>query len=272
MLARAPGDVARANLAQVQRSPPAAGFTPPGLGQRGQCARLRRERTGTACRAPRSHQPTARRHGPQAASSLAASICSRLAHLSPPGKGHVVRTGRPVRRGSARFPVTRPRCHRTTVPGVTSRCARSLPGRSLISAASTARWAQSHRASARCGAAPRPRAAARAVPHPRTPANDPAGQASQQAHEDQAAQTQRHGRSLCPAATPHLSRQVTAIGRLPAPPQAHRCSSQAGQASGNPTRVDIATGAPVLVDPGSTLCGCRTAYSPLRDPSCRRYS
>ena len=180
--------------------------------------------------------------------------------------------GVPRGRGSARFPVTRPRCHRTTVPGVTSRCARSLPGRSLISAASTARWAQSHRASARCGAAPRPRAAARAVPHPRTPANDPAGQASQQAHEDQAAQTQRHGRSLCPAATPHLSRQVTAIGRLPAPPQAHRCSSQAGQASGNPTRVDIATGAPVLVDPGSTLCGCRTAYSPLRDPSCRRYS
>lgn len=37
-------------------------------------------------------------------------------------------------------------------------------------------------------------------------------------------------------------------------------------------RVDIATGAPVLVDPGSTLCGCRTAYSPLRGPSCRRYS
>ena len=180
--------------------------------------------------------------------------------------------GVPRGRGSARFPVTRPRCRRRTVPGVTSRCARSLPGRSLISAASTARWAQSHRASARCGAAPRPRAAARAVPHPRTPANDPAGQASQQAHEDQAAQTQRHGRSLCPAATPHLSRQVTAIGRLPAPPQAHRCSSQAGQASGNPTRVDIATGAPVLVDPGSTLCGCRTAYSPLRDPSCRRYS
>jgi DNA-binding transcriptional ArsR family regulator len=50
--------------------------------------------------------------------------------------------------------------------GVTSRCARSLPGRSPISAASTARRARSHRAAARCGAAPRPRAAARAVPHP----------------------------------------------------------------------------------------------------------
>jgi len=36
-------------------------------------------------------------------------------------------------------------------------------------------------------------------------------------HEDQVEQTQRHGRSLCPAATPHLSRQVTAIGRLLAP-------------------------------------------------------
>ncbi len=36
-------------------------------------------------------------------------------------------------------------------------------------------------------------------------------------HEDQIEQTQRHGRSLCPTATPHLSRQVTAIGRLLAP-------------------------------------------------------
>ena len=33
-LARAPGDVAHANVAQVQRSPPAAGFTPSSLGQR----------------------------------------------------------------------------------------------------------------------------------------------------------------------------------------------------------------------------------------------
>jgi len=36
-------------------------------------------------------------------------------------------------------------------------------------------------------------------------------------HENQIEQTQRHGRSSCPAATPHLSRQVTAIGRLLAP-------------------------------------------------------
>ena len=109
--------------------------------------------------------------------------------------------------------VTRPRCHRRTVPGVTSRCARSLPGRSLISA-STARRAQSHRAPARCGAAPRPRAAARAVPHPWTPANDRQDKSASKPHEDQIEQTQRHGRSSCPAATPHLSRQVTAIGRL----------------------------------------------------------
>ena len=34
MLARAPGEVAHANVVQVRRSPPAAGFTPPGLGQR----------------------------------------------------------------------------------------------------------------------------------------------------------------------------------------------------------------------------------------------
>jgi anti-sigma regulatory factor (Ser/Thr protein kinase) len=46
-------------------------------------------------------------------------------------------------------------------------------------------------------------------------------------HEDQIEQTQRHGRSLCPTATPHLSRQVTAIGRLLAP---HRASSRSAQA------------------------------------------
>ena len=37
------------------------------------------------------------------------------------------------------------RCQRRTVPGVTSRCTRSLPGRSRISAAITARSAQSKR-------------------------------------------------------------------------------------------------------------------------------
>ena len=48
--------------------------------------------------------------------------------------------------------------------------------------------------------------------------------------------------------------------------------SRSRQSPGDKCRVDIATGAPVLVDPGSTLCGGRTAYSPLRGPSCRRYS
>jgi len=41
--------------------------------------------------------------------------------------------------------VTRRRRHRTTVPGLTSRCARSVPGKSRISAAMTARSAQSSR-------------------------------------------------------------------------------------------------------------------------------
>ena len=45
MLARAPGEVAHANVAQVKRSPPAAVFTPSDLGQRGKCSQLRRERT-----------------------------------------------------------------------------------------------------------------------------------------------------------------------------------------------------------------------------------
>jgi hypothetical protein len=49
-----------------------------------------------------------------------------------------------------------------------------------------------------------------------------------------------HPRQVRPAATPHLSRQVTAIGRLLAPPQAHHCSSQAGQASGTHRKTELA--------------------------------
>jgi hypothetical protein len=49
--------------------PAGSGIHPARPGATGQCAQLRRERTRTACRAPRSHQPTARRHGPRAASS-----------------------------------------------------------------------------------------------------------------------------------------------------------------------------------------------------------
>ncbi len=144
---------------------------------------------------------------------------------------------------------------------MTSRCARSLPGRSLISAASTAQWAQSHRALARCGAAPPPRAAARAVPHPRTPANDPAGQASQQSARNQIEQTQRHGRSLCPAATPHLSRQVTAIGRLLEP---HRLVAAGGVRPGHhehrPERGGHETGSPRTAAP-RTMATMGTKYT-----------
>ena len=49
---------------------------------------------------------------------------------------------RPVRCGYVHFLATRRRCHRRTVPGVTSRCARSVLGRCRISAVSTARSAQ----------------------------------------------------------------------------------------------------------------------------------
>ena len=51
------------------------------------------------------------------------------------------RSARPVRVGP--LPVTSRRCHRRTVPGVTSRCALSFRGRSRISAARIARSAQS---------------------------------------------------------------------------------------------------------------------------------
>ena len=47
--------------------------------------------------------------------------------------------GRPVRLGQMHLRVTRRRCQRRTVPGVTSRCARSLAGRSRTSAARTLR-------------------------------------------------------------------------------------------------------------------------------------
>ena len=51
--------------------------------------------------------------------------------------------GRPVRCGQVHFRATRRRCQRRMVPGVSSRCAYSVLGRWRISAASTARSAQS---------------------------------------------------------------------------------------------------------------------------------
>ncbi len=53
--------------------------------------------------------------------------------------------GRPTRCGQVQWRATRRRCQRRTVPGVTSRCVRSRGGRSRISAARTARSAQSNR-------------------------------------------------------------------------------------------------------------------------------
>jgi len=52
---------------------------------------------------------------------------------------------RPVRFGYVHFQATSRLCHRRTVPGVTSRCARRVLGRCPISAARTARSAQSIR-------------------------------------------------------------------------------------------------------------------------------
>ena len=51
---------------------------------------------------------------------------------------------RPVRCGYVQFLATRRRCHHRTVPGMTSRCARSVLGRCWLGAASTARSAQFH--------------------------------------------------------------------------------------------------------------------------------
>jgi hypothetical protein len=53
--------------------------------------------------------------------------------------------GCPVRFGQVHLRMTKRRCQRRTVPGVTSRCARTCAGKSRISAARTARSAQSSR-------------------------------------------------------------------------------------------------------------------------------
>jgi hypothetical protein len=103
MLARAPGDVAHANVAQVQRSR-RQDLHPARPGTTGQCAQLRRERTRTACRAPRSHQPTARRHGPRAV-ALNSRTSVRQIHASAyqrMARAHrAARTAAPLRRGAS---------------------------------------------------------------------------------------------------------------------------------------------------------------------------
>ena len=217
MLARAPGDVAHANVAQVTVPRSQRGSPRPAWGN------------GAACPAT----PGANAHGvPRTAITSANGAPSRPAgrvqpcrfDLLPPctpitaRQGHLVRTGRPVRRGSARFPVTRPRCHRRTVPGVTSpvrpqpsrqepdqrgqhRAAGPVPpGRGQVRR-STATSCRSTSSAASLDAGERP------------------SRTSQPASRTKIRQRRRkrHGRSSCPAATPHLSRQVTAIGRLLAP-------------------------------------------------------
>src|SRR5712691_3330993 len=89
MLARAPGDVAHADLAQVnvprrQRDSPC-----PAWGNGAVCPATP---GANAHGVPRT-AVTSANGAPSRPAGLAASICSRLAHLSPPGKGHLVRTG-----------------------------------------------------------------------------------------------------------------------------------------------------------------------------------
>ena len=63
-------------------------------------------------------------------------------------------------------------------------------------------------------------------------------------HEDQIEQTQRHGRSSCPTATPHLSRQVTAIGRRLAPHRRIAAAHRPGRLLAPPHRQALEGAAP----------------------------
>ena len=103
---------------------------------------------------------------------------------------------------------------RGMVSGVTSRCARSLLSRSAISAASTARPAQSSRGRAWCGAARRSRAAAPAGPRLQAPANGRAGPASHRAERRSGRAGEKTPLIIMPTAMLRPSPQVTGIGRL----------------------------------------------------------
>jgi hypothetical protein len=176
MLARAPGDVAHAHVAQVNVPRQQRGSPRPAWGN------------GAVCPAT----PGANAHGvPRTAVTSANGAPSRPAGRVQPCRFDLLppctpitarqRTRRPDRASRAARTGPLPGDQATVPPQDGARrdqpARPHLPGRNLISAASTARRDWSHRAPARCGAAPRPRAAARAVPHPRTPTNDPAGQA-----------------------------------------------------------------------------------------------
>jgi hypothetical protein len=191
-------------------------------GATGQCAQLRQQRTRTACRAP--------------AVTSANGAPSRPAGRLQPCRFDLLPPCTPI---TAR--------QRTRRSGWASRAARigPLPGdQATVPPHDGTRRDQpvrpqpsrqepdqrgQHRGGPspigprlRCGAAPRPRAQHeqfRIFERRRTTQRD---KPASKPHEDQIEQTQRHGRSLCPTATPHLSRQVTAIGRLLAPHRPRR--------------------------------------------------
>ncbi len=123
----------------------------------------------------------------------------------------VLTGGRPVRFGWVHFFLTRRWCHRRTVPGVTSRCARSLLGRCRISAASTARPAQSRRGLGlvrrSTATSCRSTSSSAFVDADERPGQD---KPASKPDEDQIQQTKGHRRSSCPAAAPPASLQPTA--------------------------------------------------------------
>ena len=268
MLARAPGRRCAGERRTNNRSPPAAGFTPPGLGQRGSVPgyagseRARRaahrghisQRRAVTARGPRPALPLRSApalhtyHRPAKDTSSGPGV--RAARIGPlPGDQATM----PPQDGAPRDQPVRPQPSRQEPDqrGQHRPAGPVPPGPGQVRR-STATSCRSTSSSASVNAGERP-----------------AGQASQQA----ARRSDRADATTRPVLMPSSHAAPIAPGHSHRPasgtPRAHRCSSQAGQASGTP-RVDIATGAPVLVDPGSTLCGCRTAYSPLRGPSCRR--
>ena len=127
MLARAPGDVAHANVAQVKRSPPAAGFTPPGLGQRGSVPSYAgSERARRA--AHRGHISQRRAVTPAGRVSLAFDLlppCTpATARMDTSPDRASRRRGRSTATSVTRHGATAGQCPRDR------RYARSLPGRS----------------------------------------------------------------------------------------------------------------------------------------------
>jgi hypothetical protein len=244
MLARAPGDVAHANVAQVKRSPSAAGSPRPAWGN------------GAMCPAT----PEANAHSvPRTAVTSANGAPSRPAgrvqpcrfDLLPPCTPITARQRTPRSGWASRAARIGPLPgDQATVPPQdgarrTSRCARSLPGRSLISAASTARWAQSHRAPARCGAAPRPGAAA-----PSRSASVNAGERPSRTSQQAARRSDRADATTRPVIMPSSHAAPIAPGHSHRPTSGtprHRCSSQAGQASGTPQEDRAGEGVRALV-------------------------